>query len=119
MIISHKHRFIFFKPMKVAGSSIESVLTSECGESDILTGTSYFEEIDPEEFSSIESFTDFEKTTRSRHNFYPTERDEKSVTLEPIFSSHITLCELQEKYKNFNEIENYFEYIDKNISKMF
>ena len=39
MIISHKHKFIFFKPMKVAGSSIEVALSNICGPQDIQTGS--------------------------------------------------------------------------------
>lgn len=37
MIISHRHRFIFLKPLKVAGTSIEVALAPHCGEDDILT----------------------------------------------------------------------------------
>jgi hypothetical protein len=37
MIISHKHRFIFVKTAKTAGTSIETFLSPFCGESDVLT----------------------------------------------------------------------------------
>ncbi|MCB0629666.1 MAG: hypothetical protein KDD15_08035 [Lewinella sp.] len=37
MIISHKHKFIFIKPVKVAGTSIELLLSRNCGEKDIIT----------------------------------------------------------------------------------
>jgi hypothetical protein len=37
MIISHKHKFIFFKNTKTAGSSIEIALSKYCGEHDVLT----------------------------------------------------------------------------------
>jgi hypothetical protein len=46
MIISHEHKFIFFKPMKVAGSSIEVALAKTCGEKDLQTGSEYSEEIE-------------------------------------------------------------------------
>ena len=46
MIISHEHKFIFFKPMKVAGSSIEVALAKTCGEKDLQTGSEYNEEIE-------------------------------------------------------------------------
>ena len=38
MIISHKHKFIFFKTRKTAGSSIQVALSKYCGEDDIITG---------------------------------------------------------------------------------
>lgn len=37
MIISHKHRFIFVKTRKTAGTSLEIALSKFCGEEDIIT----------------------------------------------------------------------------------
>lgn len=37
MIISHRHKFIFIKTRKTAGTSIEILLSSICGEHDIIT----------------------------------------------------------------------------------
>lgn len=37
MIISHRHKFIFIKNRKVAGTSVELALQAICGENDILT----------------------------------------------------------------------------------
>ena len=34
MIISHKHNFIFFKPWKVGGNSVEYNLAKHCGKKD-------------------------------------------------------------------------------------
>ena len=38
MIVSHKHKFIFFKTRKTAGSSIQVALAKHCDENDIITG---------------------------------------------------------------------------------
>lgn len=45
MIISHKHKFIFIKTRKTAGSSFELMLSTICGPDDILTPLSPEEEI--------------------------------------------------------------------------
>ena len=37
MIISHKHKFIFSKPRKVAGTSVEVALSQYCGPEDVIT----------------------------------------------------------------------------------
>ncbi|MGY8779204.1 MAG: sulfotransferase family 2 domain-containing protein [Longimicrobiales bacterium] len=37
MIISHRHKFIFLKPRKVAGTSVEVALGRHCGDEDIIT----------------------------------------------------------------------------------
>lgn len=52
MIISHKNKFIFYKPMKVAGSSVEASLISHCDDSDIITGSDLLDE--REKFGYIE-----------------------------------------------------------------
>ena len=44
MIISHKHKFIFLKTNKTAGTSIEIALSEFCGEEDIITPISYKDE---------------------------------------------------------------------------
>ena len=37
MIISHKHKFIFVRPRKTAGTTMQNVLSQICGEDDIIT----------------------------------------------------------------------------------
>lgn len=37
MIVSHKHKFVFIRPKKVAGSSVETALREFCGKEDIAT----------------------------------------------------------------------------------
>ena len=41
MIISHKHKFIFVKTFKTAGSSVEKYLYDYLGPSDILRGSEH------------------------------------------------------------------------------
>lgn len=45
MIISHKHKFIFIKTKKTAGTSIEILLSKYCGEDDIITPISDEDEL--------------------------------------------------------------------------
>jgi len=42
MIVSHKHKFIFFKPHKVAGTSVHLALSEFCGKDDIITRLGIF-----------------------------------------------------------------------------
>ena len=44
MILSHKHKFIFLKTNKTAGTSIEIALSKICGEDDIITPISAVDE---------------------------------------------------------------------------
>ncbi len=44
MIISHKHKFIFFKTEKTAGTSLEIALSEYCGPEDIITTIAAFDE---------------------------------------------------------------------------
>lgn len=44
MIISHKHRFIFLKTKKTAGTSIEIALSKLCGPDDVITPVSEADE---------------------------------------------------------------------------
>jgi len=54
MIISHKYKFIFFRPRKVAGSSVQTNLAKHCGPDDIVTRESKFsEEADENYYESI------------------------------------------------------------------
>lgn len=52
MIISHKHKFIFIKPRKVASTSVEIALSKHCGEDDVVTPISDFDtNADSDEYS--------------------------------------------------------------------
>jgi hypothetical protein len=42
MIISHRHKFVYLKARKVAGTSVEVALSQHCGDSDIVTPVGAF-----------------------------------------------------------------------------
>lgn len=44
MIVSHKHKFIYIRPTKVAGSSVQVNLAKHCGKNDIVTSIRKFDE---------------------------------------------------------------------------
>ena len=98
MIISHRHSFIFFKPMKVAGSSIEVSLRPGLGADDIQTGSSYSKEI---------SSKDYEYAPKNNFNLIEMPNE---LILEPIFSSHTTPTALSQNYKEWKNIQNYFKF---------
>ena len=56
MIISHSKKFIFFKPLKVAGSSVEACLAKHCGEEDVLTGSDIDDERQQFDYVSRNNF---------------------------------------------------------------
>jgi len=51
MIISHTHQFIFTKPRKVAGSSVQVALAQQCGADDIITPVLLDKSIDAEQIN--------------------------------------------------------------------
>lgn len=53
MIISHKHKFIFLKTRKTAGTSLEIALSKICGPKDIISPISKNDEIARKEYSEI------------------------------------------------------------------
>ncbi len=62
MIISHKHKFIFTKPRKVAGTSVEVALSKYCGEDDIITENVSSKDIDET------SYTDYARNHEGYFN---------------------------------------------------
>ena len=103
MIISHKHKFIFFKPMKCAGSSVELALIPHCGDDDIITGTGYEEELSASEMAYFpkNNFRFISQTMFDEHQI---------TTVEPVYHSHITPSELCQKYENYDDISDYFSF---------
>lgn len=87
MIISHKHKFIFIKTVKTAGTSIEISLSRYCGKKDIITPLN-------EEYEAI----------RSKFNVYPqnykkTLRDYELIDFK-CFLSTFSNKNVRKKYYN-------------------
>lgn len=51
MIISHSHKFIFTKPRKVAGTSIEVALSQFCGSEDVITPNMSSNDVDADTYT--------------------------------------------------------------------
>jgi hypothetical protein len=64
MIVSHRHKFIFLKTSKTAGTSLELALAKFCGEDDIITPVSPVDEQLREELG-VRGPQNFERSLRS------------------------------------------------------
>lgn len=93
MIISHKHRFIFLKCKKTAGTSVEVALSRYCGPEDVITPFSWPEDealrrnmgIEPRNFKGLWApLCDLFRTQ------YPWQRRVMRLRLRRRFYSHIT-----------------------------
>ena len=73
MIISHKHRYIFVRPRKVASGSVQISLSRSCGHEDVISGGEVFRPgVDTDNFGvmsekNTEAFTD---TVDQLHGHY-------------------------------------------------
>lgn len=70
MIISHKHKFIFVKTFKTAGSSIEKILFNYLDKNDILTGS------DSDELPSLNAKPVRHRSASWIKKYYPKEWEE-------------------------------------------
>lgn len=119
MIVSHKHKFIFLKTAKTAGTSCEMVLSSICGPKDIITKIGKDEE--------LQRKTD--KKFRTAQNYYiPLTQYSKRDYLECAkkrnflkFKNHDAASKVKNKLPN-NVWNSYYKFcferhpVDKTIS---
>ena len=76
MIISHKHKFIFVKCGKVAGSSLEIALRPHLGEDDIATPVAedsesdHYQNLGPKNYRNSSQYDERVRKAGSRGVFY-------------------------------------------------
>jgi hypothetical protein len=106
MIISHKHKFIFIKTRKTAGTSIEIALSSLCGDKDIITP------ITPED-----ELLRFEMTKKTPQNYFLDKKFHSRAEWylgyigkpRKMFYNHIPALSIK-KYVDKNVWDNYFKF---------
>ena len=103
MIISHKHKFIFFKRYKVAGSSFEMAIADFCGDEDII--------------SSLDNGKKSDSEMRKLYNVSRTQQN----TISSTFWKHMSFDEVKQHvkpsiYENYLKIATIRNPFDKAIS---
>ena len=97
MIISHKHKFIFLKPYKVAGSSFEFALSSVLGPKDLVTYLGPEEEKRRlKEFGVKESHNRKPVFDLMKNFQKQNKRDLKSLRWPKLFHPHASAREVQD-----------------------
>ena len=92
MIISHKHKFIFFKTEKTAGTSLEIALSGICGPTDVITPISKIDEQYRQElgFRGPQNYLEPKKSSFFKKLFKGTDSN-----LKPLFYNHISAAEVK------------------------
>ena len=120
MIISHKHKFIFLKPYKVAGSSFEFALSSILGSGDLVTylgpdeEKKRLKELGVRESGNKKPLVDIIKNF-SRQN----KRDLKSLRWPRLFHPHASAEEVRDflgqtvwdEYTKISIVRNPWDYL--------
>ncbi|MBT8195290.1 MAG: sulfotransferase family 2 domain-containing protein [Bacteroidia bacterium] len=100
MIVSHKHKFIFVKTRKTAGTSVEIALSKICGRDDIITPISPNDELKRKEMGLL---------TAQNYNI-PIKFWNKKDWLKFFFNGFS-----RPKYRNHMSCEDIASHIDKDI----
>jgi len=102
MILSVRHKFVFIKGMKVAGTSVEMALAPLCGPADIITPISPIDELErmkrggrAQNYSTSRVLEAdwLQKLAQTRPDDL-----EKVVPPPPVFYNHMSLFEVLNKY---------------------
>lgn len=122
MILSHRHKFIFIKPKKVGGTSIEIALSKFCGPEDVLTPISPKDEANRENLGFVtkqrfrKGLNEYSKkdlkrlifNARRAKKFYNhmTAREIKAAVSEEVWDSYTKISVVRSPYER--AISRYF-----------
>ncbi|MFW6275226.1 MAG: sulfotransferase family 2 domain-containing protein [bacterium] len=111
MIISHKHKFIFIKPIKVAGTSVELNLAKNCGKKDIITHHSK-----PSKESDETLYNDYSQNYEGFNPHMPPEKIREKIG-EKIWNDYLKITIIRNPWDVV--VSKYFwqeKYVDKKIA---
>jgi hypothetical protein len=91
MILSHRHKFIFIKTKKTAGTSIEIALSGICGDDDIITRISPEDEVKRRGLGFRGPQNDVVRGARLFHNHIPAANIRALVDTE-IWNTYFKFC---------------------------
>jgi hypothetical protein len=103
MILSEKHKFIFIKGLKVAGTSVEILLSEICGPSDIITPLGPSDER-TRLLNGINAAQNYEESSKEISNYLPILKNSTLEQLNRIkrpeseYYNHMPLSELVNLY---------------------
>ncbi len=97
MIISFKYKFIFVKPHKAAGSSIESYLYPHLTDKDIYAATT--------DHRGINCFGDFD--TKGLNYYFDEKQLEKKIKIKLKYFPHMPIWLIKERLKPLSDRYNY------------
>ena len=99
MIISHKHKFIFLKSKKTAGTSIEIYLSRFCGEDDVITPISPRDEAQRRQFGiKPQNYTEPWNSREFYWEIRQSLRDRRLPAIKKVtFSQHASASLVKEK----------------------
>lgn len=91
MIVSHKHKFIFLKTRKTAGTSIEIALSRFCGEKDVITPINKVDERIRTQLSyrGPQNFRVLSSGSGPQDGRVPSQQDARRASRSPAYYNHM------------------------------